>query len=73
MDRLFAKAFYKSLGIGGGCSLLAGAATVLLPFLWLLIHYSPQIRTRSTFASSQEASVKDRWGPERMVIRSESV
>ncbi|GAA6034703.1 hypothetical protein JCM8097_001131 [Rhodosporidiobolus ruineniae] len=47
---LFGAKFYKALGIGGGCSLLAGVALFMFPLLWTIKRIGPRLRARSKFA-----------------------
>ncbi|ORY74280.1 putative caffeine resistance protein [Leucosporidium creatinivorum] len=47
---LFGAIFFKRLGLGGGCSLLAGLSILMIPLLWLLIKHGATLRARSRFA-----------------------
>ena len=49
---LFGRAFFKSLGIGGGNSLLAGVTLAMIPALYLLMKKGAQLRALSKYATS---------------------
>ncbi|KAG9005773.1 hypothetical protein FRB94_001185 [Tulasnella sp. JGI-2019a] len=49
---LFGRPFFHHLGIGGGCSLLAGLSALMIPALWLLILRGPQLRAMSKYATA---------------------
>ncbi|KAM0788498.1 hypothetical protein ACM66B_001629 [Microbotryomycetes sp. NB124-2] len=42
--------FYRALGLGGGCSLLAGISIVLVGLLWVLYKWGDVLRRRSRWA-----------------------
>ncbi|KAH8920216.1 MFS general substrate transporter [Atractiella rhizophila] len=48
---LVANAMYRHLGLGGGCSLLAGVSILMIPILWVFYKKGPQIRAYSRYAS----------------------
>ncbi|GAA5852758.1 hypothetical protein JCM8547_002618 [Rhodosporidiobolus lusitaniae] len=47
---LFGHRFFKTLGLGGGSSLLAGVMILMIPALWAIMHYGARLRARSRFA-----------------------
>ncbi|KAH8917183.1 MFS general substrate transporter [Atractiella rhizophila] len=47
---LFARAMYKRLTIGGGCSLLAGLSALMIPILYIFYKKGAEIRARSKYA-----------------------
>jgi DHA1 family multidrug resistance protein-like MFS transporter len=47
---LFGTAFFRNLGLGPGCSLLAGLSIVLMFVLYLLVRYGDRLRARSRYA-----------------------
>ncbi|GAA6051066.1 hypothetical protein NBRC10513_000936 [Rhodotorula toruloides] len=47
---LFGARYYKVLGIGGGCSLLAGVSILMIPLLYAIIRFGDRLRARSHFA-----------------------
>jgi len=49
---LFGTAFFRTLGIGPGSSLLAGLSILAIPFLYLLKKHGAKLRARSKYASS---------------------
>ncbi|GAA6002029.1 hypothetical protein JCM10207_003045 [Rhodosporidiobolus poonsookiae] len=49
---LFGAQLFRDLGLGGGSSLLAGISILMIPLLWLIMHYGPVLRARSNFAVS---------------------
>ena len=49
---LFARPMFVSLGIGGGCSLLAGLMTCCIVGLFAIYHYGPRLRAQSKFQAS---------------------
>jgi DHA1 family multidrug resistance protein-like MFS transporter len=49
---LFGRAFFKSLGMGGGNSLLAGVTLAMIPALYLLMKKGAQLRALSKYATS---------------------
>ncbi|USW48512.1 Putative major facilitator superfamily, MFS transporter superfamily [Septoria linicola] len=49
---LFARPMYLSLGIGGGCSLLAGLMVCCIFGLMAIYYYGPKLRNRSKFQAS---------------------
>ncbi|GAA6002012.1 hypothetical protein JCM10207_003037 [Rhodosporidiobolus poonsookiae] len=49
---LFGGHLFRNLGLGGGSSLLAGISILMIPLLWLIMHYGPVLRARSKFAQS---------------------
>ncbi|KAH8913614.1 hypothetical protein BT69DRAFT_1234334, partial [Atractiella rhizophila] len=51
---LVGRQMYAGLTIQGGCSLLAGLTLILMPFLFLIWRYGPQIRKRSRFVEQNE-------------------
>lgn len=48
----FARPIFLSLGIGGGCSLLAGFMICCILGLYALFYYGPALRARSQFAKA---------------------
>lgn len=48
----FARPLFLTLGIGGGCSLLAGLMVCCIFGLYALYHYGPSLRARSKFAKA---------------------
>ncbi|GAA6031821.1 hypothetical protein JCM8097_002007 [Rhodosporidiobolus ruineniae] len=46
---LFGASMFKRLGLGGGSSLLAGLAILMIPGLWAIMHYGHRLRARSQF------------------------
>ncbi|KAH9477360.1 Caffeine resistance protein 5 [Psilocybe cubensis] len=48
---LFGRELYTSLGVGGGCSLLAGITIAFWPGLWYLWRYGAEIRAKSKYAN----------------------
>ncbi|KAH9478397.1 Caffeine resistance protein 5 [Psilocybe cubensis] len=48
---LFGRSLYESLGIGGGCSLLAGITIAFWPGLWYLWKNGAKIRAKSKYAN----------------------
>ncbi|BGP30830.1 hypothetical protein JCM10296v2_002587 [Rhodotorula toruloides] len=46
---LFGARYYKVLGIGGGCSLLAGVSILMIPLLYAIIRFGDRLRARSHF------------------------
>ncbi|KAI5477573.1 MFS transporter, DHA1 family, multidrug resistance protein [Pseudohyphozyma bogoriensis] len=49
---LFGGHFYKVLGLGGGCSLLAGISLVMIPVMGLLWYFGARLRARSKWTSA---------------------
>ncbi|KAF5314820.1 hypothetical protein D9619_007394 [Psilocybe cf. subviscida] len=49
---LFGHALYTNVGIGPGCSLLAGLSIAMVPGLWVLYKYGGHLRARSKYASA---------------------
>ncbi|KAH8920821.1 MFS general substrate transporter [Atractiella rhizophila] len=49
---LFGRALFTNLGIGGGCSLLAGLTAIMIPFLWVFYLRGAEIRRWSKYAQS---------------------
>ncbi|GAA5967513.1 hypothetical protein JCM11641_000571 [Rhodosporidiobolus odoratus] len=49
---LFGADLFRTLGLGGGSSLLAGISIVMIPLLYLIMRYGPQLRARSKFAEA---------------------
>ena len=49
---LFGRAYFKSLGIGGGSSMLAGVALLMIPVLYLLMKKGAKLRAMSKYATS---------------------
>ncbi|BGP14694.1 hypothetical protein JCM10213_006226 [Rhodosporidiobolus nylandii] len=49
---LFGAKLFRRLGLGGGCSLLAGLSILMIPLLYAIMHYGPQLRARSRFAQT---------------------
>ncbi|KAF2741330.1 MFS general substrate transporter [Polyplosphaeria fusca] len=47
---LFSRPMYIDLGIGKGCSLLAGLSVMGIIGMWVLYYYGAQLRARSKFA-----------------------
>ncbi|KAJ7646873.1 major facilitator superfamily domain-containing protein [Roridomyces roridus] len=50
---LFGRHFFKTLGLGPGCALLAGISFLLMPVYWLLLKYGHLLRQRSRYATSR--------------------
>ncbi|ORY73238.1 major facilitator superfamily domain-containing protein [Leucosporidium creatinivorum] len=48
---LFGVAFYRRLGLGGGCTFLAGLSTLMIPLLYLLMKNGARLRARSKWAT----------------------
>lgn len=48
----FARPLFINLGIGGGCSLLAGLMILCIFGLYALYHFGPALRARSKFAQA---------------------
>jgi DHA1 family multidrug resistance protein-like MFS transporter len=48
----FARPLFLTLGIGGGCSLLAGLMVLCIFGLYALYHFGPALRARSKFAEA---------------------
>ncbi|PPQ80578.1 hypothetical protein CVT25_001612 [Psilocybe cyanescens] len=48
---LFGRSLYTSIGVGGGCSLLAGITIAFWPGLWYLWKYGAKIRAKSKYAN----------------------
>ncbi|KAF9516079.1 hypothetical protein BS47DRAFT_1341426 [Hydnum rufescens UP504] len=49
---VFGRAFYSRLGIGGGCSLLAGIAIIMIPCSYVLMKEGAYLRSRSKYATA---------------------
>jgi len=49
---VFGRAFYNRLGIGGGCSLLAGITIIMIPFSYALVKKGAYLRSRSKYATA---------------------
>ena len=47
--RLFGRAFFHRLGLGGGSSLLAGLAILMLPAMWSLFFWGAKLRAMSKY------------------------
>jgi len=50
---LFAESMFHHLGVQWGCTLLAGAMLLLVPFPFVFERYGPQIRKRSRYAQER--------------------
>lgn len=48
----FARPMFVNLGIGGGCSLLAGLMVLCIFGLYSLFYWGPSLRARSKFAEA---------------------
>ncbi|KAI0777953.1 major facilitator superfamily domain-containing protein [Irpex lacteus] len=48
---VFSTAFFHNLGVGPACSILGGAAILMLPFPFILYKYGARIRKHSKFAN----------------------
>ncbi|KAL8286804.1 hypothetical protein RQP46_004332 [Phenoliferia psychrophenolica] len=44
---LFGHAFYRRLGVGGGCSLLAGISILMIPVTYVMVKEGAKLRARS--------------------------
>ncbi|KAK4053477.1 hypothetical protein OIV83_001644 [Microbotryomycetes sp. JL201] len=42
--------YYRALGLGGGCSLLAGVSIILVALLWVMYKWGDSLRRRSNWA-----------------------
>ncbi|OAP55305.1 hypothetical protein AYL99_10278 [Fonsecaea erecta] len=56
---LFTNQMFRSLGVGGGGSLIAGVACLLAPIPFIFYKYGPQIRQRSRFAPTDAPQTRD--------------
>lgn len=52
---LFTTYMYNALGVGGGCSLIGGVATLLAIIPFLFYKYGAQLRAKSAFGQASEA------------------
>jgi DHA1 family multidrug resistance protein-like MFS transporter len=49
---LFGHALFVNLGLGPGCTLLAGLSIIMIPPLYLLYRYGAKLRVKSKYATA---------------------
>jgi len=50
---LFGEFFFKRLGMGGGCSFLAGLGIIMIPMLWAIMRKGAYLRSKSKYATAK--------------------
>ncbi|GAA5863811.1 hypothetical protein JCM3774_001165 [Rhodotorula dairenensis] len=49
---LFGEKYFHALGVGPGCTLLAGVSALMVPVLYIVMKMGPRLRARSRFADA---------------------